>query len=233
MKKNTIESLACRKFTRGAWQEIQDPVSSEIRICINWKERRYYLWSFPRDLEDLVLGHAALDLCTQDEVPEHVSMDGTSFTLQPAAASKPAISPAHPWQMTPDTLLATMNTFLDRDGFFKTTGCFHRMSAYSPASGEILTFVEDIGRHNCVDRLAGWALRTAMPLHDLVLFCSSRVTGSLMHKISKAGFGAVISRSATTRAAINLALDRGITLVGFTRTTRFTVFCDPKNRIAF
>lgn len=118
-----------------------------------------------------------------------------------------------------------MHTFLERPGLWEQTGCFHRMAAYCPQASSFCNFVEDIGRHNCVDRLAGWALKSSQSLSTTTLLCSSRVTGSLMAKITRAGFPMIISRSATTQAAITQAQAAGITLVGFTRENgvRFSV----------
>ena len=125
-----------------------------------------------------------------------------------------------------------MDRFFSRTGLWETTGCFHRMALFDPRTNAIVHFVEDIARHNCIDRLAGWSVRAACPLRNKVLLCSSRVTGSLMTKISQAGLPMVVSRSATTLAAIDLATQQGITLLGFARTNRFTVFCDPGHRVA-
>jgi FdhD protein len=82
-----------------------------------------------------------------------------------------------------------------------------------------------------VDRLAGWAVQEDVSPNAMVLLCSSRVTGSLMRKINRLGLPVVVSRSATTIAAIEQAKEHGTTLIGFSRETRFTVFCDPHAHI--
>ena len=230
MQNSALHQIYCRKFSQGTWHEIQDVVPPEVQIHIRWPDSTHSLWAFPHELHDLALGHAALELCAPREEPVYINHQETTFTLRPSLwEGSPVCTPRY--TLSAETILNIMHSFLERSGLWEQTGCFHRMAAYAPQPAEFCCFVEDIGRHNCVDRLAGWALKNAQHLQTTVLLCSSRVTGSLMSKISRAGFPMVISRSATTQAAILQAQAKGITLVGFTRENRCTVFCDPDNRV--
>ena len=113
------------------------------------------------------------------------------------------------------------------------TGCFHRAALYDTSAGEFVARAEDIGRHNCLDRLAGAGIRQSLCLPELVLFLSCRVTASMMHKALRAGIRLVVSRSAVTGAALAAAQEAGAALVGFARDAeeRFTVFTDPSGRV--
>ena len=230
MQNTTLNQIPCRKFSHGTWHAIKDVVPPEIQVHIRWQDSRRTLWAFPHELQDLALGYAALELCNPDESPMYISHKETTFVLQPAPRERNPVRPPR-FALSAESILGTMHTFLKRPGLWEQTGCFHRMAAYCPQTSAFCYFVEDIGRHNCVDRLAGWALKSAQALSTMALLCSSRVTGSLMSKIAQAGFPLVISRSATTQAAITQAQAAGITLVGFTRGERCTVFCDPDNRV--
>ena len=124
-------------------------------------------------------------------------------------------------------LLQAMGDFMGLPGRWEETGCFHRAAFSLPDGDGFLHCVEDIGRHNCIDRLAGWALCQERSLAEGLLFISARATASLVLKAFKAGFTVVVSRSAVTTAGVELARKAGLTLLGFARNERFTVFTDP------
>lgn len=135
--------------------------------------------------------------------------------------------PAH-WQSK--DVLKAMDAFIEAEGLWESTGCFHRAGVYAIERGSLLMRSEDIGRHNCVDRLAGWSVLHDIPLSDKALLISARMTSSLCAKTIRAGFPVIVSRSAVTTAAIAMAREAGVTLIGFARTQeqRFTVFNQGK-----
>lgn len=138
--------------------------------------------------------------------------------------------PPPPLRWMPKDVLEAMDAFIEAEGLWECTGCFHRAGVYAMQSGALLTRVEDIGRHNCVDRLAGWSVLNGIPLSDKALLVSARMTSSLCAKAIRAGFPVIVSRSAVTTAAIAMAREAGVTLIGFARTQeqRFTVFSQGK-----
>jgi FdhD protein len=231
MTLSSIPALPYSKFLDNSWHRIEDLVPREIRIHLVWPDRKATLWTFPRGLDHLALGHALVQWCSHKEIPCLCKTDQTTYFLEPRPRNYPQkVKNFEP--VTPTTILETMHRFFSRTGLWETTGCFHRMALLDPRTNALVHFVEDIARHNCIDRLAGWSVQAACPLRDKVLLCSSRVTGSLMTKISQAGLPMVVSQSATTLAAIDLATKHAITLLGFARTNRFTVFCDPRHLVA-
>jgi len=84
-----------------------------------------------------------------------------------------------------------------------------------------------------VDRLVGLALTQGIDLGQGVFFGSARITFSLLQKLVKAGFKVLVSKSAVTTASVKLAREKRITLVGFAREERFTVFSDELQRIVY
>lgn len=139
-----------------------------------------------------------------------------------------------PGRLSAPELLETMRMFMGAQGLWDGTGCFHRAGVFSVAKGEVVRRAEDIGRHNCIDRLAGWAAREGVDLSSHVLLVSARVTASLFAKARRAGFVWVVSRSAVTTASVDMARAQGVTLVGFARDReeRFTVFTDSAGRVS-
>ena len=106
---------------------------------------------------------------------------------------------------------------------FESTGGLHGIGLMT-AAGEVVALREDVGRHNAVDKVVGWALMNGLvPLSDLVLVVSGRISFEIVQKAVRAGIPFVAAVSAATSLAARLADDQGMTLVGFIRGERATV----------
>jgi FdhD protein len=110
-------------------------------------------------------------------------------------------------------------------GVFESTGGLHAAGLFT-ALGELLAAREDVGRHNAVDKLMGWALMQGMlPLNDHVLLVSGRSSYEIMQKALAAGVPIVCAVSAPSSLAVALAQEFGLTLIGFLRGQRYNVYC--------
>ena len=111
-----------------------------------------------------------------------------------------------------------------RQGVFDTTGGLHAAGLFT-AAGELVAAREDVGRHNAVDKLVGWAvLADRLPLSELVLMVSGRCGYEIVQKAVAAGIPVVASVSAPSSLAVSVAEEFGVTLVGFLRGTRCNVY---------
>lgn len=100
---------------------------------------------------------------------------------------------------------------------FDATGGLHAAAIFD-ATGRMLAAREDVGRHNAVDKVIGWALQQGMtPLNALVLLVSGRVSYEIVQKALAAGLPFICAVSAPTSLAVELARESGLTLVGFLR----------------
>jgi FdhD protein len=109
-------------------------------------------------------------------------------------------------------------------GVFSATGGLHAAGLFS-STGEVLAVREDVGRHNAVDKLVGWALLAGrLPLSDGVLMVSGRAGYEIVQKAVAAGIPVVASVSAPSSLAVAVAEDFGVTLVGFLRGRRCNVY---------
>jgi FdhD protein len=93
--------------------------------------------------------------------------------------------------------------------------------------GRAIILAEDIGRHNAMDKAIGYCLLRGLPMHDKVLVTSGRASYEMVTKAVRAGIPIIASVSAPTSLAVQLAQDRGLTLVGYLRGSRMNVYTHP------
>jgi FdhD protein len=126
--------------------------------------------------------------------------------------------------------LATVSALPDRlresQAAFAATGGLHATGLFD-ADGELLCLREDVGRHNALDKVVGWAFRQRLPLADSILCVSGRLSFELVQKAAVAGCPIMVAVGAPSSLAAELAADRGITLCGFVRDGRANVYTEP------
>lgn len=110
---------------------------------------------------------------------------------------------------------------------FGRTGGLHAAGLFD-ANGNLLVLREDIGRHNAVDKVVGWALlQGRLPLSDCLLLVSGRGGFEIVQKTLAAGIPVLASVSAPSSLAVRLARELNLTLIGFVRGQRFVVYSSP------
>lgn len=131
------------------------------------------------------------------------------------------------------TVLATLPGALRAaQRMFEATGGLHAAGLFT-AAGELVVAREDVGRHNAVDKVVGWALqRRTLPLTGHVLMVSGRASFELTQKASMAGIPVLAAVSAPSTLAVDLATEVGLTLVGFLRGSRMNVYSRPERVLA-
>ncbi|MCW2550762.1 MAG: formate dehydrogenase family accessory protein FdhD [Mycobacterium sp.] len=165
----------------------------------------------------------------------HPSIERNFFTTSSCGvcgkASLDAVRTVSRWAIEHDPLRlspATIATLPDRlrsaQRVFDRTGGLHAAGLFD-GDGELLVVREDVGRHNAVDKVIGWALGEGrLPLTGTTLMVSGRASFELVQKAVMAGIPALAAVSAPSSLAVDLAREMGLTLVGFLRGTSMNVY---------
>ncbi|MCI2976286.1 MAG: formate dehydrogenase accessory sulfurtransferase FdhD [Ferrimicrobium sp.] len=168
------------------------------------------------------------------EVPEAArrSWTTTSSCGLCGKSSIDAIVSRSPYEVRHDSLVvdpARLVTLSDRlrsaQQVFDKTGGLHGAALFDGLTGELLVCREDVGRHNAVDKVIGWAFRERrLPLRGTILMVSGRTSFELVQKALMAGIPVLSAVSAPSSLAVDLAVEAGMTLVGFLRGPSFVVY---------
>jgi FdhD protein len=127
-------------------------------------------------------------------------------------------------QLPVDVLYGLPDRLRREQGLFDSTGGLHAAGLFT-AAGDLLAIREDVGRHNALDKLVGWAvLQDRVPLTQGILLVSGRSSYEILQKAITAGVTVVCAVSAPSSLAVQLAEHFGVTLVGFLRGQRANVY---------
>jgi FdhD protein len=133
--------------------------------------------------------------------------------------------PERPTHVDPAVLRGLPATMRAAQRGFSRTGGLHAAGLFRLADGTALVVREDVGRHNAVDKVVGWALRhAALPAPDCALQVSGRASYELVEKAAMAGITVLAAVSAPSSLAVDLARDVGLTLAAFVRDGGFSVY---------
>ncbi|MCL4832828.1 MAG: formate dehydrogenase accessory sulfurtransferase FdhD [Caldilineaceae bacterium] len=142
----------------------------------------------------------------------------------------PRLSPGP--EVSPALLLGLPEKLRQEQRLFDATGGIHAAGLFN-AEGDLLCLREDVGRHNAVDKVVGWALLNhTLPLSHCLLLVSGRTSYEILQKTTVAGIPIVCAISAPSHLAVDVAQKFGATLVGFLRGERFIIYAGEE-RVQF
>ena len=130
--------------------------------------------------------------------------------------------------LTPSLILSLPERLSASQPGFVATGGLHAAGLFTPG-GELCCAFEDVGRHNAVDKVVGWAAEQGgLPLTDRILVTSSRAGFEIVQKAALSGVAVVVTVGAASSLAVDTAAALGLTLIGFVRNSRFNVYTGPE-----
>jgi FdhD protein len=185
---------------------------------------------------DGVNTYNVLDVLLADGVPlPDASLERNFYTTSSCGlcgkASLEAVRTISRWRVDRDPLrlnAATIATLPDKlraaQRVFDSTGGLHAAALFD-AAGDLWCVREDVGRHNAVDKVVGWALdQGRLPLSGTTLMVSGRASFELVQKAVMAGIPALAAVSAPSSLAVDLAREMGLTLIGFLRGSSMNIY---------
>lgn len=192
------ETITIRKIKDEKITDKEDEVAIEYQMDFDLKNgKRVSVTCTPAYLEEMILGRRfSLGDLTKQDLGIGESVPLTYVKLE-------------------DIFRIAGSMFENPGSLFKDTGCAH--SCVLVMDGKVLFSVEDIGRHNALDKVIGYALKHQIPIPKCVVFSSGRISKDYLQKAIDAGFKIVVSRAAVTGSAVTLAKKENVTLLGFIR----------------
>jgi FdhD protein len=124
-------------------------------------------------------------------------------------------------------LLSLGRALRDLQVVYPKAGGTHAAALFD-ARGHAIHTAEDIGRHNAVDKTLGYCFLRKIPLNDKILVTSGRASYEMVTKAVRAGLSVIATLSAPTSLAVQIAQDRGLTLIGYLRGSRMNVYTHPQ-----
>ncbi|HXW68593.1 MAG TPA: formate dehydrogenase accessory sulfurtransferase FdhD [Dissulfurispiraceae bacterium] len=243
--------LKIYKNTGNSFEEHDDFIALEkrLRIAVNGKEV-LSLYCTPVMIRELVVGmFMTEDLikgawCTEhmaihyaDEVLVDIPAEGEAKTDGGVITSgciggitfpkRLSLQKVHdPFVISPEKIKVIYRKFQNSSELYKLTGCVH--SAALSNGSEMLCLAEDIGRHNAVDKVIGYAILENIPFQGTIMLASGRLSSEIVSKCARWGVPVVASRTSPTSLAVEIAEKSGVTVVGFIRADRLNVYTNPQ-----
>ncbi|MBI5050573.1 MAG: formate dehydrogenase accessory sulfurtransferase FdhD [Nitrospirae bacterium] len=250
---NSFKKIDIVEYRDSLFSEKTDSVASEnkLRIFSDSKELLSLLCT-PTMVKELVVGFGLSEgllgnnsqrswcserieiLWKEEEIEVHLPIEipEAAATLTSGCAKGVTFAADEKLQevrgdlkISASTLCELFREFQKRSELFMATGGVH--SAALCDKKEIIVFTEDIGRHNAVDKIIGYAFLENIPLQDKILLLSGRLSSEIAVKAVRAGVPILVSRAAPTDRAVGIARKSNLTMVGFLRGQRFNIYSQP------
>ena len=248
--KGCVPDIHCDRFSEAGWEQttVEVPQEAEITVFVNQKEL-VTLMCTPNKLNFLVLGFlysegiisglsdmTSMRVC--DEKSEvDVRLTNTDYELPTVRILTSGCSGGVAFDtrqqkvesditVSPQEILELMKQFLLKMELYKHCGGVHASALCD--KDKLLIVSEDIGRHNTLDKIQGECLIRKISTKDKLLMSTGRVSSEMLLKASRMQIPVVISRTSPTGRTVELANELNITLVGYARGNRMSVYAHPE-----
>jgi FdhD protein len=251
-----IVPIEYHQFSPGRWQAVSGNaiVERTVSLTVNNEVWLSFMCT-PMDLEALAVGFlfneglissmadiASVRLCASGDnvdVWTYKSLESPARWRRTSGCSGGATSvedgemasgmmpiQVQHWVFTPHQISELVINLFEGQTLYREAGGVHS-SALSDGK-RILVATEDVGRHNTLDKLAGRCLMEGIQVANGIILSTGRISSEMLQKAARLGAAVVISRTAASSLAIQMAQQFGITLIGYARRERFNVYTHPE-----
>ncbi len=147
---------------------------------------------------------------------------GSSSRIHSTPNIAPKITQRYPAQL----IYALVDLLYRQQSLYKTSGGIHTSALCDRE--RVIFSVEDIGRHNTLDKLAGMLLLRHLQIDNKIILTTGRVSSEMMQKAIRLGCEIVVSRTSPSALAVQLAQESGVTLIGYAKRNQFNVYSHPE-----
>lgn len=208
-------------------------VEYTYKLCIDGNEQITLLCS-PEHLDYLAIGHLAsegwinsIDDIKSMHIDENCGV--ASISLNAGSEHDKTLKIESDLRVESAAILDSMKCLDDLSIAFKKTGGAHGCALFD--SHGIIAFYADVGRHNAVDKIIGYALSNKIDLEDKVILTTCRISSEIFSKAASRRIPVIVSCSAPTHLAVKTAREIGMTLIGFARGDRMNIYSMPERVI--
>ncbi len=246
---NPLVTKKIIKFQSEKFTPIEDFIAVEkrIKIFVN-DEEIVSLSASPLQIKELIIGFLITegilkgDWCPEKIIIDYdekeikakvllegfVSLDGKTITSGCMSSvsfiTDLKVKINDTLSVNAQSLFNLFRQFQLKSTLYRTTGCIH--AAALADREKILFIAEDVGRHNAVDKVVGWALLNKIPFQEKIMLVSGRISSEMVLKTAKWKIPLIVSRAAPTSLAVEIAENLGLTIIGFLRGDRFNIYCN-------
>ena len=257
-----VERVSVRKITAEGCINSEDTVVREVPVTVLLNGEEFVtLLATPTDLDCLAVGFLASEGLLQNKAElKNVLVDdvhgivrvntiaeiegvhelttkrlitsgcGKGVSFYRAADVQEQILVKNECNATASRIVNLVKDFQQRSILYRETGGVHSAALCTP--DKILVFMDDIGRHNAVDKVFGECLLKRIPTDGMIIVTSGRISSEIILKVARRNIPVLVSRSAPTSLGVRTAHNLGVTLAGFVRGSRMNVYTHAERIIA-
>lgn len=248
--KGCVPAIPCNRFSDAGWETVSANVPEEMELTIFLNQQELVtVQCTPNKLNYLVLGFlynegvisslsdvASMRAC-DDEAEVDVRLTDADFELPTKRTLTSGCTGGVAFDIDvqavdsnlivkPDEITSLMKQFMKKMELYKLCGGVHA-SALCTAK-KIVVISEDIGRHNTLDKIQGECLMMGISTADAILLSTGRISSEMLKKAARMQIPVVVSRTAPTGRAVELATELGIAVVGYARGNKLSVYSHPE-----
>lgn len=250
--KDNLKLIDINKIKDETWEESTDSVVAEmpLKLYINY-ELYTVLMCTPNEVKELAIGYlfsegiiTSLDSIESIEekfddrvcvvLKDHIKVNYDSIKAEASGCGSGRVqlqflelgldkAIESDYKVSSITISKLMKEFNTASELFKKTGGVHSCAICGDEA--IVVFSEDIGRHNALDKVIGKSIMSNISLENNFVMTTGRISSDIVVKTIKAGIPVLVSHSAPTDLALEIAEASNLTVIGFTRGNRMTVYC--------